>query len=70
MELSPHSAQIRGVNEQSTARTKKNVWVILLQGAVVVLSERKGGAKLEYLCNLDFNLQLSTSNNEQQTKQS
>ena len=30
--------------------SKKPVWICLMRGAVVVMSERRGGAKLEFIC--------------------
>jgi len=41
--------QNQTVDFDSTLEESKNVWVVLMRGGIVVLSERKGGAKLEYV---------------------
>ncbi|MFN8388663.1 MAG: hypothetical protein U0136_00060 [Bdellovibrionota bacterium] len=41
--------QRQQVDFTSTVESEKAVWICLLRGAVVILSEREGGAKLEFL---------------------
>lgn len=38
------------VDFSTKAASKKEVWICLMRGAVVILSERRGGAKLEFIC--------------------
>jgi len=44
------AAQKETVDFDSTRQRRKNVWLCLLRGGLVALSERPGGAKLEFLC--------------------
>lgn len=46
------SEQYREVDFDASTKGKKEVWVCLLRGAVILLSERLGGAKLEFINNI------------------
>lgn len=50
----------------STFEKEKMVWIVLLRGAIVAMSERKGGAKLEFLGPVNKRLVCRKPNSEEE----
>lgn len=44
------------LDDQSNAHMSKDVWICLLRGGIIALSEQKGGARLEYITAISPNV--------------
>ena len=52
-------------DNQSSAQMSKDVWICLLNGGIIAMSEQKGGAKLEYITAIAPNVVVKKGNGDQ-----